>query len=125
MKTTTKFISTNESLTPALLRRAPTMIYLFGDNLEGWGYAGQALVRDEPNAIGIPTKKRPSMERGSFFTDAEYDANVAAIEAALGRIPSDAAAVFVPVNIGRGRAQLRQHAPKTYEYLRKRLGLLG
>jgi len=45
-------------------------IFLFGDNLFGQGFGGQAAaMRGEPNCVGIPTKKFPSSRHGAFFTD--------------------------------------------------------
>lgn len=44
-------------------------IYLFGDNLQGFGKGGQAIIRDEPNSLGVPTKVNPSMSKDSFFSD--------------------------------------------------------
>lgn len=42
------------------LKNNPNTLYVFGDNLEGWGLGGQAAeMRGEPNAIGIPTKTSP------------------------------------------------------------------
>jgi hypothetical protein len=46
-------------------------------------------MRGEPNAIGIPTKKRPDNRLDSFFTDDEYTQNVKAIDAAFKKIPKE------------------------------------
>ena len=51
----------------------PRSIYVFGDNLLRVGEAGQASIRSCNNAIGIATKKKPSMLKSSFFSDNEYD----------------------------------------------------
>lgn len=57
------------------LRENKNLLFLFGDNLQGWGKRGQAIIRDEPNAFGIPTKKRPSTNSDAFLTDKEFDQN--------------------------------------------------
>lgn len=31
--------------------------FVFGDNLIGEGKGGQAIIREEPNTIGVPTKR--------------------------------------------------------------------
>ena len=55
--------------TPELLRQNPEKIYVFGDNMKRYGKGGQAVIRDEPNAFGIATKRYPSMEDWAFFSD--------------------------------------------------------
>ena len=105
----------------SLLRKNPDKVFIFGDNLKGYGKGGQAIIRDEPNAIGIPTKKAPSMNPGSFFTDAEYAANKQAIDQAFTKIPRGKTIVVPKDNIGTGKAQLKQKAPKTWLYLQEKL----
>ncbi|SDK47143.1 hypothetical protein [Bradyrhizobium ottawaense] len=43
-------------------------MYVFGDNVQRTGFAGQAKeMRGEPNAIGVVTKWAPSMQPTAFF----------------------------------------------------------
>ena len=70
-----------------LVRKNPDKVFLFGDNLKGYGKGGQAIIRNESNAIGIPTKKAPSMDKTAFFTDAEYTSNKKVIDEAFNKIP--------------------------------------
>jgi hypothetical protein len=58
-----------ELLSEKLCRENPDNIYVFGDNLIHIGKGGQAIIRDEPNAFGVPTKRLPSMSGDSFFSD--------------------------------------------------------
>jgi len=58
-------------------------LFIFGDNDIGRGKGGQAIIRDEPNAFGIPTKKYPSNTKNSFYTDEEYKTNKIKIRDAL------------------------------------------
>jgi len=44
-------------LSPEICRLHKNALFIFGDNLQGWGKGGQARIRDEPNAFGIPTKR--------------------------------------------------------------------
>ena len=37
-------------------------IFIFGDNDIEKGKKGQAIIRNMPNALGIPTKKLPSLK---------------------------------------------------------------
>jgi|GEM_PF-1252918 len=114
-------VVTQQKYTSKLLRSKPNAAFLFGDNLQGRGKGGQAVIRDEPNAYGIPTKKKPSMSQGSFFSDAEYDSNVQAINAALKKIPSNMPIVLPSGGIGTGLAKLREKAPRTFKYLTQAL----
>ncbi len=105
------------------IRANPDTIYLFGDNLTGKGMGGQAReARGEPNAIGIPTKKKPSMSEDAFFTDDEYGINCRILDKAFLKIPPDKD-VVVPT-MGVGLAQLPDRAPKTFAYLQKKIGEL-
>ena len=116
-------IETVSRYTPEILKANPDKVYLFGDNLEKVGRgpgAGQAIIRDEPNAYGIPTKKSPRL----FMTDKEYDANVKAIDKAFASIPKDKTIVLPKDGLGTGRAQLKNKAPKTWSYLQKKLNEL-
>ena len=117
-------VSKVKKLTSALLRKNKDKVYLFGDNLLGRGKGGQAVIRDEPNAVGIPTKKAPSMKEGSFFDDADYLENVEAIDKAFAQIPKDKEVVIPEDGLGTGRARLEKEAPRTFKYLQDRLAEL-
>lgn len=112
-------------ITRDYVRANPDKTFLFGDNLDQRGYGGQAAaMRGEPNAVGIPTKKKPSMGPDAFFTDAEFEQNKAAIDRAFATIAiTDSTRVIVIPSdgLGTGRAQMQKRAPKTFAYLQKRL----
>jgi len=116
-------------ITRDYVRANPDKTFLFGDNLEQRGYGGQAAaMRAEPNAVGIPTKKKPSMGPDAFFTDAEFEQNKAAIDRAFATIAiTDSTRVIVIPSdgLGTGRAQMQKRAPKTFAYLQKRLDELA
>ncbi len=51
----------------------PNTIFLFGDNMQRTGFGGQAKeMRGEPNAFGVPTKWKPTMQEDAFFTDNDF-----------------------------------------------------
>lgn len=107
------------------LRENPDKVYLFGDNLAKRGMGGQAKeMRGEPNAIGIPTKKYPTMNDKAFFTDDELESNKAYIMKALGTIPKNKTVVIPSTGLGTGLAQLDKRAPKTYAFLLEYLNKL-
>ena len=109
-------------ITRQMLRNEPDKIFLFGDNLLKVGLGGQAAeMRGEPNAIGIPTKRAPSMSPESFFSDDDYIDNIRAIDDAIGSIPPGKIIVLPQYGLGTGRANLQQKAPRTYEYIQNKL----
>lgn len=112
-------------ITRAQLKQNSNKIYLFGDNLQGTGLGGQAKeMRGEPNAIGIPTKKKPTMEADAFFIDAEFAQNKKAIDSAFAKIPPGKEVVIPDAGIGTGLAQLETKAPQTFKYLQDKLNQL-
>lgn len=101
-----------------ILKANPDKIYIFGDNEERWGKINQSIIRDEPNAFGIATKKRPSMDDDAFFTDNEFEANKKIIDEDIAKIKADGRPIVFPEDgIGTGLAGLKNKAPRTYEYL--------
>ena len=107
------------------LKANPDVQYLFGDNLAEKGKGGQAKeMRGEPNAIGIPTKKRPSMGKDAFFTDKELAANKKAIDKAFAKIDRSKPVVIPSAGLGTGLAGLKSKAPKTFEYLESKIAEL-
>lgn len=110
------------------VKNNPDKLFIFGDNLQQKGKGGQAVIRDEPNAFGVPTKKLPSMGNNAFFTDTEYENNVEAIDKAFEDIIKEISkrkeniVVVLPEDgIGTGLAKLEEKAPKTFEYLQSKL----
>ena len=100
------------------LRENPDKIFLFGDNTIHVGYGGQAgEMRDEPNAIGIPTLKEP----GVFFNDNEFETNMRLIDEAFKQIPPDKTVIIPSDGLGTGIARLDRVAPRTFEYLIKKI----
>ncbi|MBK9215770.1 MAG: hypothetical protein IPM59_09225 [Chloracidobacterium sp.] len=114
-------------ITREYVKTNPNKLFLFGDNLEHRGFGGQAAaMRGEPNAVGIPTKKKPSREESAFFTDDEFEINKSAIEAALSpvfiAVSDNNITVVIPADgLGTGRAELDRRAPQTFAYLQLRL----
>ena len=108
----------------------PKSLFIFGDNDAQKGCKGQAVIRYEPNAYGIPTKKMPYLSENSFYTDGEYAENKIKIDAAIEKIISvlhQYDAIIVSAGkLGSGLAQLDKRAPKTYKYLQEQIDrLLG
>ena len=111
-------------ITPSYVRNHPTTLFVFGDNDQRRGKGGQAVIRDEPNAIGFRTKKAPRTSASAYYTDAEYQDNVAKMQADLDEIARRSVGYekvhFIP-GIGEGLAKLKEKAPRTYSWMKKNL----
>jgi hypothetical protein len=119
-------IEIRDRITRDDVRAETDKIFLFGDNLTERGFGGQAAeMRGEENAVGIPTKKAPSNNPNSFFTDKEFAANKQAIDEAFGKIPIDKTVVIPKAGLGTGLAQLEEKAPRTFAYLNEKLAEIG
>jgi hypothetical protein len=113
-----------------LCHSCPDLIFVFGDNLLGFGKGGQAIIRDCPNAFGVPTKRKPAMTPGSFFAENNEDD----LDAVLGRLSTlwkllgDGEVVVIPVtengdpSLGLERARLKEKAPTIYEAIQRHVG---
>ncbi len=98
-------------------------LWLYGDNDIKRGKGGQAIIRDEINTYGIPTKKFPNNNLTSYYTDDEYDNNCEKIITAFNKVrellkeKNYKGIVFPKMGFGTGLAQLNTKAPKTFEFL--------
>jgi hypothetical protein len=106
----------------------PDYLFIYGDNDIHQGKGGQAIIRSQPNSLGVPTKKRPTNQSTSFYTDQEYQQNIQKIDQALAQIIGVShlykKIIFPKDGLGTGLAQLPMKAPKTYQYLRNKLNQL-
>lgn len=112
--------------TVELVRSKPDILFIFGDNTYRTGKGGQAVIRDEPNTLGIATKYHPSMVPSSFFSDdsKSYTALINDISTLLRYVHCpkqlEYSKIALPYNgLGTGLAQLPKRAPKLYETLVK------
>jgi hypothetical protein len=109
-----------------------TTFYVFGDNMLRKGLGGQAReMRNEPNAIGIPTKYFPAMEdQRAFFTDAAMDDHdvMSDIDDAIYRIDrllDEGYDVVIPLaGVGTGLSELPLRAPRLFNYITQKLQFL-
>lgn len=119
-----KVYRTDKRITRGKIKENPDVLYLFGDNLIRKGLGGQAKeMRGEPNTVGIVTKKYPSNEENSFFTDLDYKMFRDQLALDLGevrmRINSGEYKALVIPQIGGGLARLPEKAPMCWELLQK------
>lgn len=119
------------TLSPARCIVNPNKIYVFGDNLLKRGYAGQAAIRGESNAFGIPTKRYPNTQRSAYFSDQAGE--MEAVRQALRELyilgKKGYTIVFPTKGIGTGMARMKEHSPKIYEemctILEKHFGIIN
>lgn len=106
-------------ITRDIVRRHPDTLFVFGDNMQRAGYGGQAKqMRGEPNAVGIPTKWRPSNTDDAFFVDTDMFAVQEAIDNAFARLINHKGPIVWPANgIGTGLANLKNRAPSIWQYI--------
>ena len=113
-------------ITRRVLRANPDVLFVFGDNLQGAGFGGQAAeMRGEPNAVGIPTKRAPRMTPDAFFSDQDLPEVLQAFEEPFRRLRAHLEGgkdVIMPeAGIGTGFARLEQKAPAIHEALERHL----
>lgn len=118
-----KNLRTNNRWSKDTPKKYPDCLFVFGDNDMKIGEGGQAIIRSNPNAIGIPTKKSPYNSSDSFYTDDEYEENVKKINRAINnivKISKNYKYVVLPKDgLGTGLAKLDTKAPKTFAYMQK------
>lgn len=105
-----------EFYTKELLKANLDKVFVYGDNMKAFGKGGQAIIRDEPNAFGIPTKRLPSMNENAFFSDKE-DERLAVLSSLrkLYVIGQSKVIVFPHCGIGTGLALMREKSPKLFD----------
>lgn len=105
-------------------------VYVFGDNVARYGYAGQAAdCRGMPNAHGIATLWEP----GKHFDDRDYQKITAILIEDIDKLcdfAEDADGVVFPLDgIGTGLARMQEEAPACYDfmcgYLEMKLGIIN
>lgn len=102
--------------TRAYIKAHPDWLFVFGDNMMRQGLGGQAAeARGEPNAIGIATKRKPSMEPSAFLSDSDHDEWFVAEQPTMRRLmeaSKSGRTIIWPLDgIGTGLARLETHAP--------------
>lgn len=110
--------------TRKFIQSHPDWLFVFGDNFERRGLGGQAKeARGEPNAVGVPTKRKPTMSDDAFLTDADFKEWWSVARPDLGRIAdalNDGQVVIWPLDgVGTGLGKLASKAPRIWHDLTK------
>lgn len=108
-------------ITREMLQAEPEKLFVFGDNFSRRGYGEQASeMRGEPNAVGISTKKRPSMEEDAFLTDESIVRWGFYSGAAITKLLAfEGVIVWPAVGIGTGLAGLEKRAPRIWRAIQR------
>lgn len=108
-----------DKLTVKECNKNPDKIYVFGDNTVGKGNKGQAIIRDCPNAFGVPTKRYPTMEPNAFFRDTLEDK--LAVSRALVKLRllayNGKTIVFPSNGVGTGLADMGNTSPSLFIWM--------
>jgi len=114
------------NITRQMLKDEPDILFVFGDNLQRHGLGGQAKeMRGAANAVGIPTKVAPNMEKDAFFTDNHYHEWASSCGYDLVRLLTHKGKIVWPQGgIGTGRARLAQSSPKIHDAIECILDIL-
>lgn len=112
------------------LKNNPTVMYLFGDNMQRVGLGGQAKeMRGEPNAQGVATKVTPGMNEFEFFSDDQFGIFVSVIETDLApafKHIAEGGIVVIPSDgLGTGLSELPTRAPICFKFLERMLERLA
>lgn len=109
-------IEYTDNLTVDLCRANPAKVFVFGDNLAGYGTAGQACIRKEPNAFGIPTKRYPSTHEGAYFSDSPCEMeHVKKSLRQLYSVSKRHTIVFPANGVGTGMAKMPTKSPEIFK----------
>ena len=118
-------------ITRAMVRAEPQTIWVFGDNMAGAGFAGQAReMRGEPNALGVPTKWSPRRDHAAYFCDDDADnpdvriAIIAAFQHMRSALKGGRDVVIPADGLGTGLAELPTRAPRIHRAIEARIAAL-
>lgn len=115
-----------ERITRRDARSRPDVLFVFGDNEARRGSGGQAeVLRGEPNAVGVATKRYPSTDELAYWNEREHVRCCKIVDQDLKRVfvhvRRGGTVVFPRAGIGTGRAQLPTRAPTVMEHIRRRV----
>lgn len=112
-----------------LCRDYPEHLFIFGDNWEAGGTGGTAILRWEPNALGIPTKWAPRRDEDAYFADKDLPVVIKRIvEIASGirrELVKGRTVIFPAGGIGTGLAELPTRAPAIFRLIDEELEKIG
>lgn len=110
---------------PEDCQKNPNKLYVFGDNYHRIGMGGQAIIRNEKNSFGIPTKISPSKYLSDdSFNNYQSDLNKILDELEVqvrANLDYDLIIVFPSDGIGTGLAKMQTKCPRCFKELKQQL----
>jgi len=103
------------------------VLYVFGDNIGRYGYAGQAgEMRDEPNAVGVATLYKPGVYFIEEATATESQKRVLDVDMKplFEHVKNGGIIIWPADGIGTGFAHMPENAPSTFAYLEEKFAAL-
>jgi len=99
-----------------LLQLNPDYIFVFGDNEQRQGKGGQAIIRSEPNAFGVATKRKPLRSEDAYMKDCSQDRLVVMNDLnELHKLYRSGKTIVFPLaGLGSGLAELPERAPQIF-----------
>ena len=101
-----------------LCKLNPDLFFIFGDNMQRVGMGGQAIIRQQPNILGVATKRDPG---NGFMHDCPFDmGQVMSDLMQVDKAIAEGKRVVVPItregriSLGCGLAELPYRAPLIY-----------
>lgn len=108
--------------TPEMCRAEPAALFAFGDNVRRIGRgpkSGQAIIRDEPNAVGIVTKSTPWKHLSDADLELFRSLNGPAFSKLAAHLQAGDVVAWPADGIGTGRAGLPERAPRLWASLER------
>lgn len=109
------------------IRSHPNMLFIYSTDLEGTHRQGQACIRYERNAMGIPARIRGGIKKEDYFNDNDIEKYKPKIRKAVDNIIAKLSSpknkytgvVLPEKGIGNLKADgdLNERAPLTYEFV--------
>lgn len=109
---------------PEACIREPDATFVYGDNFKRYGrgrFAGQAVIRDMPNALGLAVKHEPKRDPGSYLSDGDMQKFMQELhevhDIIAPRLRAGATVYWPADGLGTGLAEMPRHAPLLYKKL--------
>ena len=103
-------------------------LYVFGDNLERYGEAGQACIRNVPNSIGLATKRAPGSDKLDYFEDSLFCYSVVLRDItkiiAICNVFKYKTIVFPKDGLGTGFSDMPNKCPELYKEMNRVLNYI-
>lgn len=111
--------------TPEDCVRHTNDVFVFGDNDLRKGTAGQAVIRNCVNSIGVRTKRLPAMTEDAFYSDLEEEKQKIREDLLKVAQAGLTETVWLPeAGLGTGLAKLPEKSPMLFKFLTRAIELM-